>query len=100
MTERSFAAPSRVIYRIGMHTIPDSFCAATKIITNKASVHIQERLWRRDFCDGAKVRHAKERVIYRIGVHTLPDSFCAATKIITNKAFYSNTRTVVAARFL
>ena len=69
-----------------MHTIPDSFCAATKIITNKASVHIQERLWRRDFCDGAKVRHAKERVIYRIGVHTLPDSFCAATKIITNKA--------------
>ena len=56
MTERSFAASSRVIYRISVHTIPDSFCAATKIITNKASVHIQERLWRRDFCDGAKRR--------------------------------------------
>ena len=55
MTERSFAAPSRVIYGIDMHTIPDSFCAATKIITNKASVHIQERLWWRDFCDVAKL---------------------------------------------
>ena len=54
MTERSFAALSRVIYgRIDMHTIQDSFCAATKVITNKASVHVQERLWWRDFCDGA-----------------------------------------------
>ena len=59
MTERSFAAPSRVIYRIGLHTLPDSFRGATKIITNKAFVQTQERLWRRDFCDVAKLRRAE-----------------------------------------
>ena len=49
MPERRYATPKkRVIYRIGVHTLPDRFCAATKIITNKASVHIQEQLWRRD----------------------------------------------------
>ena len=36
----------------------DSFCAATKIIPDMASVPTQERLWRRDFCDGAKLRRA------------------------------------------
>ena len=38
--------------------MPDSFCAATKIIPDRASVHTQERLWRVDFCDGAKLRRA------------------------------------------
>ena len=37
---------------------PDSFCAAKKIISDWASVHTQERLWRRDFCDEAKLRRA------------------------------------------
>ena len=46
MPERRYATPKkRVVYRIGVHTLPDSFCAATKIITNKASVHIQEQLY-------------------------------------------------------
>ena len=36
----------------------DSFCAATKIIPDMASVPTQERLWRRDFCDGANLRRA------------------------------------------
>ena len=36
-----------------VHTISDSFCAATNIIPDRASVHTQERLSRRDFCDGA-----------------------------------------------
>ena len=68
--------------------ISDRFCTATKIVPDRAFVHIQERLWRRDFCAGAKVRHAKEKsyISDRYGVHTLPDSFFAATKIITNKA--------------
>ena len=35
------------------HTAPDNFCAAKKLVLNKASVHTQKRLWRRDFCDGA-----------------------------------------------
>ena len=34
------------------------FCTATKIIPDRAPVHIQEQLRRRDFCDGAKVRRA------------------------------------------
>ena len=75
-----------------VHTIPDSFCAATKIISDRASVQTKERLWRRDFCNGAKLRRAaprrsqKWKVTYRIGVHTIPDSFCAATKMISDRA--------------
>ena len=41
-----------------VHTLPNSFCAATKIMLDRASVHIQQRLWRRAFCDGAKLRRA------------------------------------------
>ena len=37
-----------------VHTVPERFCVAVKTIPDKASVHTQERLWRRDFCDGAK----------------------------------------------
>ena len=39
-------------------TLPDSFGAAMKTIPDKAPVHTQERLWRRDFCHGAKTRRA------------------------------------------
>ena len=39
-----------------VHTIPGSFCAASKIRPDGASVHTQARLWRRDFCNGAKLR--------------------------------------------
>ena len=48
----------RVKYRRGVHTIRDSFWAATNIISDWAFVHTQERLWRRDFCDWAKLRRA------------------------------------------
>ena len=41
-----------------VHTTSDSFCAAKKIIPDRTSVRTQERLWQRDFCDGAKMRHA------------------------------------------
>ena len=36
----------------------DSFCAATKIILDRASVHTQKWVRRRDLCDGAKLRRA------------------------------------------
>ena len=52
-------------------TIPDRFCATAKIMPERSSVHTQERLWQRDFCDGAKLRRAgrsrKCSVTYRIG---------------------------------
>ena len=52
-------------------TIPDRFCATAKIMPERASLHTQERLWQRDFCDGAKLRRAgrsrKWSVTYRIG---------------------------------
>ena len=41
-----------------VHTLPDSFCTATKIMLGRASVHTKERLWWHDFCDGTKLRHA------------------------------------------
>ena len=41
-----------------VHTKADSFCAATKIIAERACSHSQERLWWRNFCDGAKLRSA------------------------------------------
>ena len=45
-----------VITLLGYVLIPD--CAATKIISDRASLQTQERLWRRDFVDGATLRHA------------------------------------------
>ena len=42
----------------GQTIILDSFCAAIKIIPDRASVHTKERLWWRDFCDGARLRRA------------------------------------------
>ena len=36
-------------------TIPHSFCARSKTILDRASVHTQERWFRRDFCNGAKL---------------------------------------------
>ena len=36
----------------------DSFCAATKIIPDRASVHTQKWVRRRDLCDEAKLRRA------------------------------------------
>ena len=36
-------------------TLPDSFRAGTKIIPDGATIHTQERLWRRDYCDWAKL---------------------------------------------
>ena len=59
-----------------VHSIPDSFCAARKIIPDRASVHTQERLQRRDFCDAVKLRRAdllsgmSHVGQVRIGVHT------------------------------
>ena len=40
------------------HTIPDNFGAAMKIIPDRAPIRTQERLWRRDFSNGAKTRRA------------------------------------------
>ena len=42
----------------GAQTILESFCAATKIILDRTSFHTQERLSRRDFFDGTKLRCA------------------------------------------
>ena len=36
----------------------DRFCAATKIIPDRASVHTQKWVRRRDLCDEAKLRPA------------------------------------------
>ena len=43
---------------VRLFTIPDSFLAATKIISDIVSVHTQERSWRPGFCDGAKLPRA------------------------------------------
>ena len=48
-----------------VHTVPDTFCAGTKMIPGRASVHD----WR-DFCNGAELRstdHIKWSVTYRTG---------------------------------
>ena len=69
----------RVTYRIGVHTIPDSFCTATKIIPDTGLLF-------KNGCGGAVSvmeaphRSLKWRVTYRIGVHTIPDSFRVVTK--------------------
>ena len=33
----------------------DSVNTATEIIPNRASVYTEQRLWRREFCDGTKL---------------------------------------------
>ena len=38
--------------------MPDTICPSTKTISDRTSVHTQELLQRRDFCDGAKMRRA------------------------------------------
>ena len=62
VTKRSCAALSlnwRVTYRIGVHTIRDSFSRRHENqIPDNASIHTRERLWRRDFCNGMKLRSA------------------------------------------
>ena len=54
-----------------VHTIPDNFCVASKIIPDRASVDTEERLWRHNFCDRGRLRRADlesvERQSYRIG---------------------------------
>lgn len=56
-----------------VHTKADSFCAATKIIAERACAHSQERLWWCDFCDGAKLRSAD----LECRGHILDSWFCA-----------------------
>ena len=51
VTERGCAAPRQSLkwrdaYRVGVHTIPDSFCAGTKTIPDRASVYTHKN---RDF---------------------------------------------------
>ena len=67
----------------------NGFLHRHEIIPDRASVHIQEQLSRRDFCDGAKLHCAalpcttprppasisKVRVTYWIGAHNIPDRF-------------------------
>ena len=70
----SFETPGTVEQGLGesyVHTIPDNFCVASKIIQDRASVDTQERLWRHNFCDQGRLRRADlesvERQSYRIG---------------------------------
>lgn len=56
-----------------VHTKADSFCAATKIIAERACAHSQERLWWCDFCDGEKLRSAD----LESRGHILDSWFCA-----------------------
>ena len=65
-------------FRPCSHYIPDRFCAGTKTIPDKASVHTRQQLFRSGFCNGAKLRHADlkmRRVTYRISFHTKADGF-------------------------
>ena len=49
---------------VKVHTIPGSFYAATKIRPDRTFVYTQKSLWRRDFCDEAKLlRRAAENHI-------------------------------------
>ena len=59
------------------HTVPYTFCAAKKIIPDRATLLTQIWLWRRDSCGGGRGcvrRSLKRRVTYRISVHTILDS--------------------------
>ena len=40
------------------HSIPDSSCTDTKTLPERASVYAYKRWFRRDFFNGAKLRHA------------------------------------------
>ena len=67
----------------------NGFLHRHEMIPDRASVHIQEQLSQRDFCDGAKLHRAtlpgttprppasisKVRVTYQIGVHNIRDRF-------------------------
>ena len=57
--DREFLKTESFFSSLGyVHSASDSFCAVMKIIPDRASVHTQERLWWRDFCNGAKLRPA------------------------------------------
>ena len=56
-TDLGFVIMIQLLY-VYVHAIPDRFWATTKIILDRASVHSQEGLWRRDFCDGTKLHCA------------------------------------------
>ena len=78
MCKWSFSDDGEVVH-IRLTTVKlyrlDSFCAATKIIPDRNSVHTHERWFRRDFNDGAKLRHADLwSGESRIGYITLPDN--------------------------
>ena len=55
LTLRDLTNKSRVWYLAYVQAIPESFCAGTKTIPDRASVQKQKRSWRRDFRDGAKL---------------------------------------------
>ena len=66
-----------------VHALPDSFCAATKIVTDRASVRTQERRLRRDCCDEDRIgfQYAilwcsvnQERQTFSLGVNTISRS--------------------------
>ena len=50
-----------------VHSASDSFCAVMKIIPDRASVHTQERLWWRDFCNGLH-KFTQRSIPYRFGL--------------------------------
>ena len=50
-----FPWPREIWVRDCVHSILNNVRATTNIIPDRASVRTQERLWRSDFCDGAKL---------------------------------------------
>ena len=70
-----------------VHAIPESFCAGTETKPRRASFQIWEQWFRRDFCNGAKLRPDHESHIgYSVVVHTIQHSFCISTKTIRRMA--------------
>ena len=72
-------------------TLPDSFRAGTKIIPDGATIHTQERLWRRDYCDWAKLcaaaiskveRHISDRCSHYTG-----QLLMLSVDLLTSRAF-------------
>ena len=75
-----------------VHIIQDSFCASTKIIPDRVSVHTQilKWFWRRDFCGEEKKlprRYLKWRVRYRIRDHTIPDGFSSRHEKLSGRVW-------------
>ena len=69
-------SPTTLLRLRSHYTARDSFCAAMKFISDSAFVYTQERFWRRDFSDAAKLcrvdlskveRHISDRCSYSIG---------------------------------